>query len=127
MSQSLGGAAALGVAEEEEATRQGGGIIVHLGLLRRSGRGAVRAVQLLLVLDRGGFSHSLLIVETRVRARLGGRQDEELVARVEGGRASGRENEELTRRGNLEHFEKETFSSLRRCLEWKISEWVCAG
>lgn len=105
MNQSLGGAAALGVAEKEEATGQGGSIIVNLRLLGRGGRGAVRAVQLLLVLDRGRLGHGLLIVETSVGAGLGGREDEELVARVEGARASGRENEELTRRGNLEHFD----------------------
>jgi hypothetical protein len=104
--QSLGGTAAFGVAEKEEATRQGGSTFVNLRLLRRGGRGAVRAVQLLLMLDRGRLGHGLLIVETRVGAGLSGREDEELVARVKGGRASGRENEELTRRGNLEHFDR---------------------
>jgi hypothetical protein len=49
------------------------------------------------------------------------------VARVEGSRASGRKDEELTGRGNLEHFEKETFSSLRRWFEWKIIVWMGAG
>ena len=94
------------MAEKEEATWQSGSIIVGLRVLRRCGGGAVGAVQLLLMLDRGRLTHGLLIIEARVRARLSGRQDEELVTRVEWGRASGRENEELARRGNLEHFEK---------------------
>jgi hypothetical protein len=95
------------VAEEEEATWQDGSIIIiNLGVLRRGGGRAVGAVQLLLMLDRGRLGHGLLIIEARVRARLSGRQDQELVTRVEWGRARGREDEELTRRGNLEHFGK---------------------
>jgi hypothetical protein len=61
------------VAEEEEATWQGGSIIVDLRVFRRGGGRAVGAVQLLLMLDRGRLSHGLLIIEARVRARLSGR------------------------------------------------------
>jgi hypothetical protein len=80
------------------------------------------------MLDSGRLSHGLLIVDTRVRAGLGGRQDEELVARVEGGRASGREDEELTGRGNLErHFlKKRLLDRLGDVLSGRLV-WWCGG
>lgn len=94
LDQSLRRPAGLGVAQVEEALGQNGRDVVETRVRRRCGRRAVGAVQLHLRAWFGReIGQSLLVVGSRIRARLGGRQDQELVARVERSRLGGRENE----------------------------------
>lgn len=51
-----------------------------------------------------GIGQDLLIIDTRVRAGLGGRQDKELLRGVIGSRAVGRQDEEVARRRDGMHF-----------------------
>lgn len=98
--KSLGALSAfVGVAQVEEAVRQFASEVIELRVHSGSGRRAVGAVVLLgsqlgTLVGRARLAHGLFLKGTRVGARLGGRQHEELVLGVEGSRCLGREDEE---------------------------------